>query len=122
MAHQKIQVRGYAANLFSCLFWSTPKTGASPYNAQQIRSRSVGTVLGRPPDRKNMGLRLPTFSTARPCASIKNCSTGHAFLFIGQKINAAQVGMPALLGMPIFLSRHYAPVFEVKPRFVPPLR
>ena len=27
------------------------------------------------------------------------------------------MGIPALLGMPIFLSRRYAPVFEVEPGF-----
>ena len=38
MAHQKIQVRGYAANLFSCLFsGSTPKKCGSSFGSQFFR-------------------------------------------------------------------------------------
>ena len=61
------------------------------------------------------GTWLTTFSIAKSRKPIKNLSTGPSLLFFGRKIKAALVGIPALLGMPIFLSRRYAPVFEVEP-------
>ena len=61
------------------------------------------------------GTWLTTFSIAKSRKPIKNLSTGLSLLFFGRKIKAALVGIPALLGMPIFLSRRYAPVFEVEP-------
>ena len=61
------------------------------------------------------GVRLTTFSIAKSRKPINNPSTGPSLLFFGRKIKAALVGIPALLGMPIFLSRRYAPVFEVEP-------
>ena len=64
------------------------------------------------------GTWLTTFSIAKSRKPIKNLSTGPSLLFFGRKIKAALVGIPALLGMPIFLSRRYAPVFEVEPYFL----
>ena len=61
------------------------------------------------------GTWLTTFSIAKSRKPINNLSTGPSLLFFGRKIKAALVGIPALLGMPIFLSRRYAPVFEVEP-------
>ena len=61
------------------------------------------------------GTWLTTFSIAKSRKPIKNLSTGLSLLFFGRKIKAALVGIPALLGMPIFLSRRYAPVFEEEP-------
>ena len=61
------------------------------------------------------GTWLTTFSIAKSRKPIKNLSTGLSLLFFGRKTKAALVGIPALLGMPIFLSRRYAPVFEVEP-------
>ena len=72
------------------------------------------------------GVRLTTFSIAKSRKPIKNCSTGPSLLFFGRKIKVALVGIPALFGMPIFLWRRYAPVFEVEPflfalaRMLPP--
>ena len=63
------------------------------------------------------GTWLTTFSIAKSRKPIKNLSTGLSLLFFGRKIKAALVGIPALLGMPIFLSRRYAPVFEEEPHF-----
>ena len=63
------------------------------------------------------GTWLTTFSIAKSRKPINNLSTGPSLLFFGRKIKAALVGIPALLGMPIFLSRRYAPVFEVEPAF-----
>ena len=63
------------------------------------------------------GVRLTTFSIAKSRKPIKNCSTGPSLLFFGRKIKVALVGIPALFGMPIFLWRRYAPVFEVEPFF-----
>ena len=63
------------------------------------------------------GTWLTTFSIAKSRKPIKNLSTGLSLLFFGRKTKAALVGIPALLGMPIFLSRRYAPVFEVEPRY-----
>ena len=62
------------------------------------------------------GTWLTTFSIAKSRKPINNLSTGPSLLFFGRKIKAALVGIPALLGMPIFLSRRYAPVFEVEPK------
>ena len=67
---------------------------------------------------KTGGVRLTTFSIAKSRKPIKNCSTGPSLLFFGRKIKVALVGIPALLGMPIFLWRRYAPVFEVEPKGV----
>ena len=64
---------------------------------------------------KTGGIRLTTFSIAKSRKPIKNCSTGPSLLFFGRKIKVALVGIPALLGMPIFLWSRYAPVFEVEP-------
>ena len=64
---------------------------------------------------KTGGIRLTTFSIAKSRKPINNPSTGPSLLFFGRKIKAALMGIPALLGMPIFLSRRYAPVFEVEP-------
>ena len=61
------------------------------------------------------GTWLTTFSIAKSRKPINNLSTGPSLLFFGRKIKAALVGIPALLGMPIFLSRRYAPVFDVEP-------
>ena len=61
------------------------------------------------------GICLITFSIAKSRKPIKNLSTGPSLLFFGRKIKAALVGIPTLFGMPIFLSRRYAPVFEVEP-------
>ena len=61
------------------------------------------------------GTWLTTFSIAKSRKPINNLSTGPSLLFFGRKIKAALVGIPALLGMPIFLSRRYAPVFEEEP-------
>ena len=61
------------------------------------------------------GTWLTIFSIAKSRKPIKNLSTGLSLLFFGRKTKAALVGIPALLGMPIFLSRRYAPVFEVEP-------
>ena len=63
------------------------------------------------------GTWLTTFSIAKSRKPINNLSTGRSLLFFGRKTKAALVGIPALLGMPIFLSRRYAPVFEVEPIF-----
>ena len=62
------------------------------------------------------GTWLTTFSIAKSRKPIKNLSTGLSLLFFGRKTKAALVGIPTLLGMPIFLSRRYAPVFEEEPR------
>ena len=64
---------------------------------------------------KTGGVRLTTFSIAKSRKPIKNCSTGPSLLFFGRKIKVALVGIPALLGMPIFSWSRYAPVFEVEP-------
>ena len=64
------------------------------------------------------GTWLTTFSIAKSRKPIKNLSTGLSLLFFGRKTKAALVGIPTLLGMPIFLSRRYAPVFEEEPRFL----
>ena len=66
---------------------------------------------------KTGGVRLTTFSIAKSRKPIKNCSTGPSLLFFGRKIKVALVGIPALLGMPIFSWSRYAPVFEVEPFF-----
>ena len=62
------------------------------------------------------GTWLTTFSIAKSREPINNFSTGPSLLFFGRKIKVALVGIPALFGMPIFLWRRYAPVFEVEPR------
>ena len=67
---------------------------------------------------KTGGVRLTTFSIAKSRKPIKNCSTGPSLLFFGRKIKVALVGIPALLGMPIFSWSRYAPVFEVEPFMV----
>jgi len=64
---------------------------------------------------KTGGIRLTTFSIAKSRKPIKNCSTGPSLLFFGRKTKVALVGIPALLGMPIFSWSRYAPVFEVEP-------
>lgn len=64
---------------------------------------------------KTGGVRLTTFSIAKSRKPINNLSTGPSLLFFGRKIKVALVGIPALLGMPIFLWSRYAPVFEVEP-------
>ena len=66
------------------------------------------------------GTWLTTFSIAKSRKPIKNLSTGLSLLFFGRKTKAALVGIPALLGMPIFLSRRYAPVFEEEHNAQPP--
>ena len=61
------------------------------------------------------GTWLTTFSIAKSRKPIKNLSTGLSLLFFGRKTKAALVGIPALLGMPIFSWGRYAHVFEVEP-------
>ena len=62
------------------------------------------------------GTWLTTFSIAKSRKPINNLSTGPSLLFFGRKTKAALVGIPALLGMPIFSWGRYAPVFEEEPR------
>ena len=64
------------------------------------------------------GTWLTTFSIAKSRKPIKNLSTGLSLLFFGRKTKAALVGIPTLLGMPIFSWGCYAPVFEVEPIFL----
>ena len=63
------------------------------------------------------GTWLTTFSIAKSRKPITNLSTGLSLLFFGRKTKAALVGIPALLGMPIFSWGRYAPVFDVEPLF-----
>ena len=61
------------------------------------------------------GTWLTTFSIAKSRKPINNLTTGFSLLFFGRKTKAALVGIPTLLGMPIFSWGRYAPVFEVEP-------
>ena len=68
----------------------------------------------------NTGGTWPTtFSITKSRKPINNLSTGPSLLFFGRKIKIALVGIPALHGIPIFLSRGYAPVFDVEPQRQP---